>query len=160
MAEGGGYPGDPGWWNFGDLDTENLIVDPGLRLYHRPQNMVTEGNRQEGVPTTVTATPVTANTEPTSQTVTTNQTLENQDNIAPYDSDFARQLVQEDLECRLSSVPMTNPQRVNANETLDRTPAMSRIRPFTIDERNWFRDMSNTVGDVANEEEMNVTTNY
>ena len=33
-----------------------------------------------------------------------------QDNVAPYSSNFARQLVQKDLEHRLSSVPMTIPQ--------------------------------------------------
>ena len=88
--------------------------------------MVTEGNRQEVTPTTVTATPVTVNTEPTSQTVTTDKTLKNPDNAATFASDFARQLVQEEEERRLSSVPVT----------LDRTPAMLRIKPSTIDERN------------------------
>ena len=33
---------------------------------------------------------------------------------------------------------------------------MSRIKPFTIDERNWFRDIFNTVGEYADEQEMSM----
>ena len=33
---------------------------------------------------------------------------------------------------------------------------MSRIKPFTIDERNWFRDIFNTVGEYADEQEMSI----
>ena len=140
--------------NFSEFDADNLIVNPDLRLYRQPLNLVTDGNRQEMTPATVTATPVTVNPEPTPQTVTTNQTLENQENAATFSSNFARQLVQEEEDRRLSSLPVTNLQRINTNETLDRTPAMSRIKPFTIDERNWFRDIFNTVGKYADEQEM------
>ena len=51
---------------------------------------------------------------------------------------------------------MTTPQTVNADQTVDRTPAVSNIRPFTVDERNWFRDMYNTVGQMADEGEMDL----
>ena len=158
MAEGGGIPGDgitgEEWSNFDEFDAENWLVNPDLSLYNQPLNLVKEGNRQEMTPATVTDTPVTVNPEPTPQTVTTNQALENQENSATFTSNFAKQLAQEEEGRRLSSLPVTNLQVRNTNETSDRIPAMSRIKPFTTDERNWFKDIFNTVGEYADEQEM------
>ena len=85
----------------------------------------------------MTITTSSLNTEPPSQTVTTTQTITNPDNAAAFTSDFAKQLAQEEEDQRLSAVHQQ----------------ISRIRPFTSDERNWFKSMYNTVGDYADEQE-------
>ena len=90
MAERGGNPIDPGWWNLNNLDVNmDDLVDSDLNLIHRPENRttqstserVTEGYRQGRRPTTVTATTnprvrtiVMANTGAIPQISTANQT--------------------------------------------------------------------------------------
>ena len=66
----------------------------------------------------MTITTSSLNTELSSQTTTTTQTITNPDNAAAFTSDFAKQLAQEEEDRRLSFVHQQ----------------ISKIRPFTSDE--------------------------
>ena len=92
------------------------------------QNVVTEG----GTPVTITAT--SANTQAATPTTTTEQFS---DSAGAFASLYARQLAHEEEERRLSSIPQNNP----------------RIRPFTTNERDWIKNIYNTVGGYADEQE-------
>ena len=111
------------------------LIDSDLNLIRRPENRttenrVTEGYRQGGIPTTVIAT-----THPRVMTTITVNT-----GAIP----------------RTSTTNQTLENQDNSDETLYRTPAVSTVRPFSIQERNWFRDVYNTFGQMADEEEMDL----
>ena len=127
MAEGwdGGLGGD----GLSNLENQAGIVGQNPNL--QQQNVVTEG----ATPVTITATP--ANTQATTQTMTTEQFS---DSTGAFASSFARQLAHEEEERRLSSIHQTNP----------------RIKPFTVDERDWIKNIYNTVGEYADEQEMSM----
>merc|ERR1712240_121289 len=121
-----------GWGNGQNGDDLFNLENPAGLAGQNPtvqqQNVVTEG----GTPVTITAT--SANTQATTPTTTTEQFS---DSAGAFASLYARRLAHEEEERRLSSIPQNNP----------------RIRPFTTNERDWIKNIYNTVGGYAEEQE-------
>ena len=55
-----------------------------------------------------------------------------QDDVAPFTSNFARQLVQKDIEHRLSSVPMTIPQIVKTYQQAKTMDSEANKKSLTV----------------------------
>ena len=62
-----------------------------------------------------------------------------------------------------NTVPVSTgaiPQISTTNQTSENQesdiPYVQTVKPFTIQERNWFRDVYNTVGQMLDEDEMNL----